>query len=120
MQTLSTINTPALVLDRGIAARNMARMQGVHVSSVSPPPNNEEETAKSPPAASCASMAAPSLPPPLAAPNRNQLKFPAPTTTADRAPTILAPYSDIFVTTSPRCDAQALAARVGTSPRLWS
>ena len=41
----------------------MARMQGVHVSSVSPPPNNEEETAKSPPAASCASMAAPSLPP---------------------------------------------------------
>jgi D-serine deaminase-like pyridoxal phosphate-dependent protein len=33
MQTLSTINTPALVLDRAIAARNMARMQG-HLAGV--------------------------------------------------------------------------------------
>ena len=35
MQTLSTINTPALVLDRSIAARNMARMQG-HLAGVAP------------------------------------------------------------------------------------
>ena len=33
MATLSTINTPALVLDRAIAARNMARMQG-HLAGV--------------------------------------------------------------------------------------
>ena len=35
MATLSTINTPALVLDRSIAARNMARMQG-HLAGVAP------------------------------------------------------------------------------------
>ena len=35
MATLSTINTPALVLDRAIAARNMARMQG-YLASVAP------------------------------------------------------------------------------------
>jgi D-serine deaminase-like pyridoxal phosphate-dependent protein len=35
MQTLSTISTPALLLDRGIAARNMARMQG-HLAGVAP------------------------------------------------------------------------------------
>ena len=33
MHTLSTLPTPALLLDRGIAARNMARMQG-HLASV--------------------------------------------------------------------------------------
>lgn len=33
MRTLSTVPTPALVLDRDIAARNMARMQG-HLASV--------------------------------------------------------------------------------------
>jgi D-serine deaminase-like pyridoxal phosphate-dependent protein len=35
MQTLSTIPTPALVLDRDIAARNMARMQS-HLAGVAP------------------------------------------------------------------------------------